>query len=157
MLPNQLPHTGNTFVVAGGLVVIIEAKVELRDSAGWDTLDRAITRLGGVASAAVEAGASAAAAAAVATVSGADAAGVMSPGDSEDDDVAGQPCLLAVVPVHMLWLQCRAMCLWLRLGPNEGVREQRSSISAQQGWWPWLEWHSLEHCHVSCCVEQPLA
>lgn len=82
--------TGELALCAGGLTVIIEARIDLRDSTGWDTLDRAITRLGGAASvagAAADAGAAAATAAAAAAVS------AVSPADSDDEDAAGE-CLV---------------------------------------------------------------
>ncbi|BDA46238.1 probable testis-expressed protein 2 [Coccomyxa sp. Obi] len=63
----------------GGLVVIVEAKLELRDSASWDTLDRAIKRVGGVAAAAVEGNGKG-----VPTATTASEA--QSPRDSDDDD-----------------------------------------------------------------------
>ena len=68
---------------SGGLTVIIEAKLDVRDSASWDTLDKAIDRLGGtsaVNAAAASVNGSAAAAAAAA------AADVVSPGESDDDE-----------------------------------------------------------------------
>ncbi|CAL8462381.1 g1914 [Coccomyxa elongata] len=63
----------------GGLVVIVEAKLELRDSASWDTLDRAIKRVGGVAAAAVEGNGKGVPTAATASKA-------LSPRDSDDDD-----------------------------------------------------------------------
>lgn len=69
----------------GGVTVIIEAKLDVRDSASWDTLDKAIGRLGGTnatnAAAAALNGTSAVAAA---------AAHIVSPGDSDDDESTGE-------------------------------------------------------------------
>ena len=68
----------------GGLVVIVEAKLELRDSASWDTLDRAIKRVGGVAAAAIEGHDKG-----VPTATAPSEA--LSPRDSDDDDSTGSP------------------------------------------------------------------
>ena len=73
----------------GGLTVIIEAKLEVRDSASWDTLDKAIDRLGGTsavhATAAMEGQAAAAAAA---------AADALSPGESDEEESTGERCII---------------------------------------------------------------
>lgn len=61
-------------------MVIIEAKLELRDSTSWDTLDRAIKRVGGATSAVLEGSVKAA---------GASASAALLPGDSDDEDEAG--------------------------------------------------------------------
>ena len=82
------PHLGcghHIDLRAGGVTVIIEAKLDVRDSASWDTLDKAIDRLGGTnatnATAAAIDGTSAVAAV---------AAHVVSPGDSDDDESTGE-------------------------------------------------------------------
>ena len=69
--------------------MVIEAKLEVRDSASWDTLDKAIDRLGGTsavnATAAMEGQAAAAAAA---------AADALSPGESDDEEGTGERCII---------------------------------------------------------------
>ena len=82
---------------SGGLTVVIEAKLDVRDSASWDTLDKAIGRLGGT-------GAGNAAAAAVnggAAVAAVAAADVLSPGESDDneEDTGEQQYAPAWLPV----------------------------------------------------------
>lgn len=69
----------------GGVTVIIEAKLDVRDSASWDTLDKAIGRLGGTSAvnATVNATAAALEGQAAAAVA---AANAMSPGESDDDE-----------------------------------------------------------------------
>ncbi len=68
--------------------MVIEAKLEVRDSASWDTLDKAIDRLGGTsavhATAAMEGQAAAAAAA---------AADALSPGESDEEESTGEQCI----------------------------------------------------------------
>lgn len=67
--------------------MIVEAKLELRDSASWDTLDRAIKRVGGVAAAAVEGNGKG-----VPTATATSEA--LSPRDSDDDDSTGGAFIL---------------------------------------------------------------
>jgi hypothetical protein len=89
-------------VAAGGLTVIIEARVDLRDSTGWDTLDRAITRLGGAAAGAAGAAADAGAAAAATAAAAAAAASAVSPADSDEEDTAGGSAPLFLrFPIHV--------------------------------------------------------
>ncbi len=64
-------------------MVIVDAKLELRDSTSWDTLDRAIKRVGGVAAAVVEGNGKGVPAAA------AHAPDALSPRDSDDEDSTG--------------------------------------------------------------------
>lgn len=86
---------------AGGLVVIVEAKLELRESASWDTLDRAIKRVGGVAAAAVEGNGKG-----VPTATTAFEA--LSPRDSDDDESTGGAFVL---PLHVeVWLPSCSVC-----------------------------------------------
>lgn len=68
-------------------MVIVEAKLELRDSTSWDTLDRAIKRVGGAAAAAVECSAKGTLPAT--TAASAAASATLSPGESDDDDSTG--------------------------------------------------------------------
>ena len=69
--------------------MVIEAKLEVRDSASWDTLDKAIDRLGGTS--AVNATAAMESQAAVAAAAAADA---LSPGDSDEEESAGERCII---------------------------------------------------------------
>ena len=75
--------------------MVIEAKLEVRDSASWDTLDKAIDRLGGTsavhATAAMEGQAAAAAAA---------AADALSPGESDEEESTGERCIITCESLH---------------------------------------------------------
>ena len=76
--------------------MIIEARIDLRDSTSWDTLDRAITRLGGAAAgnaAGAVASAAAEASSVAASVAAAAAASAEVAADSDDEDAAGVVCL----------------------------------------------------------------
>ena len=68
--------------------MVIEAKLEVRDSASWDTLDKAIDRLGGTS--AVHATAAMEGQAAAAAVAAADA---LSPGESDEEESTGEQCI----------------------------------------------------------------
>ena len=74
--------------------MVIEAKLEVRDSASWDTLDRAIDRLGGTS--AVHATAAAMEGQAAATAAA--AADALSPGESDEEESTGERCITSVSP-----------------------------------------------------------
>lgn len=97
-------------------MVIVDAKLELRDSTSWDTLDRAIKRVGGVAAAAVEGNGKGVSTAA-------HAPDALSPRDSDDEDSTGVSGL-------------RSGTLGLSYCPAKQSLQQGNQVSANQTFEP---------------------
>ena len=105
--------------------MIIEAKLEVRESTSWETLDKAISRLGGATAAAVESTAKAA------------AQSIISP-DAESDDEDGLGTVLAILKPRPAQ-SFRRSCIYLGIKPFMASRNGSSRASVKGKAWLYLQ------------------